>query len=468
MGSFWFFSPFFDLEPMSADVREVDVDRAGLEITVAEDGTVNLLEFFAALSEDDAGEGAEAAATAGSGLPSVRVARLRLRNCYGVYTDKTVSSGPFRMALTPIDGTISGIATDSRGAATLDIEAEIDSGGLVRVDGKLDPFDYTRLTDLGIDVRDMLLPAVSPMSVKFTGHAIADGDVSLDLDYDIADRYLRASNRIEADDLELGDKVEGEGMVDLPFKLGVSLLKDREGRITLDIPFEGSFDTPGFGMATAAGAAAKEIFSELVKSPFRLLGRIAGGGSDQDLEFVEFAAGSAALQERAVRNLEMLSAGLVERPTLTLAINGSYDVEADGAGLREAAFREDVLSRGVSQEQLDFGIPLDVLESMYSDLRSAEELAALRAEHTAMPAEDEDALLDEVAYRATVQDALVASQPIDDGAVEALAVDRAEAIRSYLVDQGGLEAVRISVTPGAAPVEGSERWVRCRLELSAR
>jgi hypothetical protein len=194
----------------------------------------------------------------------------------------------------------------------------------------------------------MQLPAVSPMAVKFIGHPITQGDVTLDLDYDIADRYLKATNHIEADDLVLGDKVEGEGLIDLPFKLGVSLLKDKEGRIVLDIPFEGSFDTPGFGMTTAAGAAAKEIMSELLKSPFKLLGKI--GGSDRDLEFVEFAAGSALLEERAGQDLSMLAGGLNERPALALVVHGSYDAEADGLGLREAAFRDELLARGVLAE----------------------------------------------------------------------------------------------------------------------
>ncbi len=453
------------LEPMSAEVRAVDIDRAGLEITVAEDGSINLLEFFKALSEGEETEGADVASV-GAVLPPVHIARLQLRDCYGVYTDRTVSHGPFRMALTPINGAISGIATDSRGAARIDISADIDSGGLVRIEGELDPFDYTRLTDLEIDVRDMLLPAVSPMSVKFIGHPIVDGNVSLDLDYDISDRYLTAANHIEADDLVLDDKVEGEGMVNLPFKLGVSLLKDREGRITLDIPFEGSFDTPGFGMATAAGAAAKEIFSGLLKSPFRLLGKIGGGG-DQDLEFVEFAAGSAILHERAARNLETLFAGLVERPTLALDINGSYDVEADGLGLRELAFREEALARGVSEEDLGTVIPLDVLESMYGERQSAEALEALRGQHTAVREEGAEAVLDEVAYRAALREALIGSQSIDDAAVAALAAARAEAVRTCLVDQAGLEPTRVSVVREPEVVTDSGRWVRCRLGLSA-
>ena len=58
----------------------------------------------------------------------------------------------------------------------------------------------------------------------------------------------------------------------------------------------------------------------------------------------------------------------------------------------------------------------------------------------------------------------------------ALAPARAEAIRAYLVDQGGLDPARVSVAPEPTVEEpeqketaatGSENWVRCKLELAA-
>jgi hypothetical protein len=466
-----------DLEPIGAMVTEVDIYNAGLQITVAEDGTINLLEFFGALTEgeEEAGDGG-AAASGAEGLPPLVIARFRLHDCYGVYTDKTPSSGPFQMALKPINGTISGISTRSKAGAKLDIEAGIDVGGGVRVGGELDPFDYQRLTDLSIDVRDLQLPAVSPMSVKFIGYPIDNGDVSLDLDYDIVDRYLTAYNLIEADDLELGDKVEGEGMINLPFKLGVSLLKDKEGRITLEVPFEGSFDNPGFGMLSAAGAAGKEIFTELVKSPFKMLGKIGGGG-DQDLEFVEFAGGSVELADGARRNLDTLAGALAERPTLALTINGTYDPEVDRPGLQLAALREELLAQGVTEEEFDTIIPLDKLESLYSSRHSAAEFDALQAQYTsAAEAEGTEPVFDEVAYRDGLREALIASQPVDPGMVAALAPARVEAIRAYLVEQAGLDPARVRVAPEPTVEEpeeketaatGSERWVRCKLELAA-
>jgi len=62
---------------------------------------------------------------------------------------------------------------------------------------------------------------------------------------------------------------------------------------------------------------------------------------------------------------------------------------------------------------------------------------------------------------------LEASQPIDDGAVAALAPARAEAIRAHLVGSGGLDSGRVSVAPEPQVLTDSGGWVRCQLELAA-
>jgi hypothetical protein len=207
-----------------------------------------------------------------------------------------------------------------------------------------------------------------------------------------------------------------------------------------------------------------------------LLGKIGGGGDDQDLEFVEFAGGSSALEERAARNLDTLATALAERPTLALQIDGTYDPAVDGPGLRLDALREELMATGVTQEELDTIVPLDKLESLYSSRLSSGELDALKAQHTTAGAsEGAEPVLDEVAYRDGLREALVASQPIDEAALEALAPARAESIRAYLVERG-LDQARVSISPEAVMVEpekketaatDSEKWVRCRLELNS-
>jgi hypothetical protein len=448
------------LSPTTLDVEKVDIFDAGLEIAVAEDGTINLLEFFGALGEpDDEGPGAVAggksdgdSATEG-GLPPAHIARLELHECYGRYTDATTVE-PFERKIQAVNGTISNISTETSAGADLEISAAVDSGGVISVSGELDPFDYKRLTDVAVDIRDVELPPMSAMSIKMIGFPIDDGSSTLDLDYQIQDSQLVSTNHVEIADLQLGEKVEGQGDINLPVKLGVSLLKDKNGVITLDIPIEGDLDNPEFVMVSAITAAATDLIGEVAKAPFRVLGRLAGGGGDddEDLEFVAFAAGTSLLNDRASSNLATLVEALQQRPSLGLEINGGVDPDADAVALRRAALTTVLGSEGTAFSELESNHPIGELESAYRELLSVDQMDALRAEHTA-----EDSV-DEIAYRKKLIDDLVGVQAIDAAQVEALGPARAEAIRAVLVD----------VVPESTTVEAAGQWVRCQLAVAPK
>ncbi|MEN8165784.1 MAG: DUF748 domain-containing protein, partial [Acidobacteriota bacterium] len=257
------------LQPMSLDIATIGIDGAGLGITITPEGSINLLDLVDTVKERLAPEGSQESAREpgeeknSPALPPVRVARILLEGCSGTLTDQTFDE-PFVMGLSGLEGTITGVATQSKAAAEVELGGTIDSGGSLTVKGQIDPLDVTRLTDLDIDLRRIIMPPLSPMSVKFIGHGLTDGDTDLDLDYTISDGDLVGANHIEADDLELGDKVDDEGMLNLPFKLGVSLLKDKEGRITLDIPLEADLSDHELEMSAVIKSAVKEVVSELV------------------------------------------------------------------------------------------------------------------------------------------------------------------------------------------------------------
>ncbi|MEN8165127.1 MAG: hypothetical protein ABFS37_13435, partial [Acidobacteriota bacterium] len=243
------------------------------------------------------------------------------------------------------------------------------------------------------------------------------------------------------------------------FKLGVSLLKDKEGRITLDIPLEADLSDHELEMSAVIKSAVKEVVSELVKSPFRLLSKIGGSG-EEDLEYVEFAAGSATLEQRAASNLQVLAKALTERPTLRLQIEGAVDQRADTGGLQQEALTAEMLRNGATEEQMTSVIPLDILTKTYRDHFSEDELKALEATHT-LPSKD----LDEIAFRQAVRQALTDSQPVDATLVQALGPARAQAIRQFLVEQAQLDGDRITISPETAEQESDGSWVACLLAI---
>ena len=453
------------LSPTSLDVEEVDISNAGLEIAVAEDGTINLLEFFKALGEakeSDAGAAAEGEGAEDTGMPPIHVARLQLHDCYGRYTDATTVE-PFERKIESVNGTISNIATESAAGADLAIDAAVDSGGMARVEGELDLFDYQRLTDVAVDIQDVPLPPMSPLSIKMIGFPIDSGSSSLELDYQIHDRQLVSTNHVEIADMQLGEKVEGQGDINLPVKLGVSLLKDSNGVITLDVPIEGDLDNPDFVMTSAVAAAAKDLVGEVAKAPFRVLGRLGGGSDDEDLEYVGFEAGTSILDPRAISNLSTLAKALGERPNLGIEIRGTVDSVADDEAFRQLALVESVGAEEVSFPELETSYPIGKLESQYKKQLPAEQMRVLRAEYTSV----EGTEVDEVAYRKALVADLVEAQSVNPTQMAALGPARAEAIQSFLVDQARIDPSRVTLHPEPTTSNEGDHWVRCQLEVSA-
>ena len=125
-------------------------------------------------------------------------------------------------------------------------------------------------------------------------------------------------------------KVNSPDATHLPVRLGVAILKDREGKIVLDVPIEGSIDDPKFRISKVVERAIVNILEKVATSPFSLLGALFGGGGEE-LGYQDFAAGSAALTADAVsythldvykRQVCFLGRGLCQLPALIVFRQG--------------------------------------------------------------------------------------------------------------------------------------------------
>ena len=462
--------------PQSLRIDEIDVRGAGIEIVLAEGNRVNLVELIAAvIGRSEGTETAESAEPATQDepylLPPITVGVVALHGCSGAYIDRTFAS-PFTLALDPIEGTIEGISTSSTAGAEFEIEGTVSSGGVVVVNGEIDLFDPGRMARVSIDVHEAGVPPLSPMAVRYLGHPVERGTADVALDYEILANRLTGRNRIVTQDLALGVKVEGEGMIGLPVKLGVSLLTDKNGRITLEFPVEGSLDDPDFGVGRAIGSATKDVVGSLVKSPFRLLGKLGGGKERDDYGYVEFAAGRADLGPTSEAKLRTLAAGAAQRPELILQVAGAWAPKVDIAALREAALDRTLADRSSRPAEGPDGAGtspgLELLESLYLESTSAEALDRVRTAYTSTAgATGEEPTLDEMSYYRELRRQLIAAQTVGEAALRTLGAARVEAIRALLVDEAGVDAARVQVTDPVATPPAGEEWVRVQLEVSA-
>ena len=78
-------------------------------------------------------------------------------------------------------------------------------------------------------------------------------------------------------------------------KLAVSLLKDKNGVIDLDLPMNGSIDDPKFRIGPIIWKVFVNLIVKAATAPFALLGHLFGGG--EHVNIIEFAPGSAVARE---------------------------------------------------------------------------------------------------------------------------------------------------------------------------
>ncbi len=449
-------------DPISLSVQAIDIHGARIDAVVLEDGRINVMAMVEAMGGEDSGEDSSSRSAGQADepaeIPPVEITAINLHDCAAAYTDRSLAP-PFSLVLQSMNGQIENISTADGTLTGIGIEGSVRSGGAVAVEGEMDLLNPARSTDLSIDILRTNLPPMSPMSVLYIGHPIDEGRADLKLDYQVVNSNLTGNNLLTTSNLTLGDEVPDQGAVDLPFKLGVSLLTDNNGLITFEVPVNGSLDDPGFGIGSAVGQATKAVFRSIVQSPFRLLGKLGGGSDEEDLGYVEFEAGRNRLDTAAVDRLKTLAAGLNERSSLVLLVEGVWDAESDPAVLREAKYRALLADREES---------LELLAALYLADHTEDELAVVRAPHLSAGEESLEGpalpVIDEAAYQHDLQAALLAAQPVSRGDLQALGAARAKAVRSYLTETAGIDPARVEVT---APVEaaGSGERMRCRLDL---
>ncbi len=199
--------------------------------------------------------------------------------------------------------------------------------------GQLNPLAQPLALDIQAKVSDLDLPPLSPYAVKYAGHGIERGKLSMDVNYKILpDGQLTATNKLVLNQLEFGEAVPG-APASLPVQLATALLADSHGVIDLDLPISGSLNDPQFSIGPVIFKALINLIGKAITAPFSLLARALGGEAGQDMSQVAFAPGSAHLSAKARSQLDKVAKALADRPALKLTVAGSahLDREREGA-----------------------------------------------------------------------------------------------------------------------------------------
>jgi uncharacterized protein involved in outer membrane biogenesis len=268
-------------------------------------------------------------------LPNVNIKRLILQGGRVRYTDNFIKPN-YSADLMDLGGTVTGLSSDPSSTASVSLHGEVNRAPLA-IAGQVNPLAKDLFLDVKARVQGMDLPSLSPYSAKYIGYDIEKGKLSFEVSYLVQNRNVTAQNRLILDQLTVGDKVDSPNALNLPVRLAISLLKDRNGVIDVNVPIGGSLDDPEFSIGGIVMKIIGHAILKAVTQPFAMLGSLVGHNANEELSLLEFDPGHAKLSSNAENKLKSLAKALTERPELELEITGRADPNTDLVGLKRAS-----------------------------------------------------------------------------------------------------------------------------------
>ena len=364
----------------------------------------------------------------------------------------------FQTAVQQLNGQIGTIDSRNPKPAPVNIAGKVDRYAPVTIKGSVNPFDPMASLDIATSFKRVELTTLTPYSGKFAGYRIRKGRLNLDLHYLITNGQLKAENKLVVEQLQLGEKVDSPDAVDLPIKLAIALLKDTDGKISIELPISGDLNNPQFSVMPIIWQTVRNLVLRAAQAPFKFIGGLINGGGAEDLGTVSFAPGSSELSPEAQKALNTLAQALKERPALRLEIEGTAAQSSDGPLIAKDRLEREfqytyykILQRRGEKVPAKAGL-LTVPDDEKGPLLEGIYRTRLKQQP---PAEWKDLSRDERAAKMTA--ALIDFWSKSEVLLRQLGQDRASSIKDYLVDKGGLADDRvyfIDATLGEAESDG--------------
>ena len=331
-------------EPLAVTIGEIALDEFFARLLLNETGEFNLQQLARSPTTAPApptptagAKTVELAASPGTSTPWLKLGKATLTPGSIYFTDHFIRPN-YSADLSGLAGSLSTLAFDQ--PADIELRGKVQESAEIRITGRINPLTQNLFLDLKAEASDIELPPMTPYSDKYVGYGIEKGKLSMKVHYLIDNRKLTAENSVVLDQLTFGNKVESPDAIKVPVLLAVALLKDRNGVIQFDLPISGSLDDPQFSVGGIVFRAIVNLLVKIVTSPFALLGSL--GGHSEELAYIEFAPGSAALDTPSEEKIKAIAKALDNRPALKLDIAGRVDPDADREGLKRSAVDHEI------------------------------------------------------------------------------------------------------------------------------
>lgn len=430
----------------SLSIATINIDQPYARFIIANDRTTNIDDLLIpqpAEGDSAASKTAPKAKAAADKPMGIRIGEVNINNGSANFADFSLTPN-FATAVQQLNGKIGTLDNRQDKPAPVNIQGKVDRYAPVTIKGALNPFNPLASLDIATSFRRVELTTLTPYSGKFAGYRIRKGRLNLDLHYLITKGQLKAENKVVVEQLQLGEKVDSPDAVNLPLKLAIALLKDVDGKISIELPVTGDLNNPQFSVMPIVWQTLRNLVVRAAAAPFKFIGGLISGGGSEDLGTVAFAPGSDDLSGEAQASLNKLAAALKERPALRLEIEGTSAEASDGPLIAQQRLEREYQStyykilqrRGdkVPAQASDLKVPDDEKPPMLEGIYRTRLKQQPPAEWVDLGKEERQNKLREAVLKSWSSSELLLRQ---------LGQARAGSIKDYLVDKGQLADDRV-------------------------
>jgi hypothetical protein len=194
---------------------------------------------------------------------------------------------------------------------------------------------------INYSIEKMRISDFNPYTKFYVAHAFVEGMLFYNSTNTIRNGKLNSTNILSIKKIEVSRKMKGMGIIAVPLRMAIAILRDKKGDIELDIPVEGDLKDPTYKLGKVIWQIVKNLIVKVATAPFNLLAK-AFGGNEEDLKYIRFEYLQKQFDSQQMKNLDNLSNILSEKPELKINLvqvaSHNLEKEALASSLAKAAY----------------------------------------------------------------------------------------------------------------------------------
>ena len=248
------------------------------------------------------------------------IAHLNLAGGNLYFADKTMAK-EFEYRLQNINIESRNFDIAKRNKLTVRANTNRQGSALVHWEGSLNDFyNQSILATLSnVDMKDF-----TPYAEHYTAFPITSGNLTFRSQNIITNGELSGINRLGTYDFGVGKKDKShDPEYNIPLKLGVYVLTDKDKHIDVDLPITGNIDSPEFSLRKVIFKAIGNLFVKIVASPFSWM----SSDKQDTFKHINFDLLDLSLTSEQYARLDNMAAALKEDSSLKVRLKQSINYE---------------------------------------------------------------------------------------------------------------------------------------------